>query len=419
MLALQEVKDFLRIEHSEDDVYISSLLVSTRSYVLNASHPQADTSDELFKVAQLFLCSHWYESRSIISTINYEISHTIDAIFDQIKYNTIEADAEGNTSNINVYNELAKKENLIHRSGTEPTDTTVLWMDTTNKQFKAFNHETNVWDSYGGGSSSSYDDTEIRNELENKSDIGHTHTEYAPTIHNHDGTYSPIVHTHTDYAPNVHGHTISDILNLFEELANKFNVTGGDLVGNLHFKDQVNTEITYTSSLGTTGGIFFGNDTVELYWGDVWFDVKADGLYFNDQKVALLSDIPTVHTHSNKTQIDKIGEDGSGKLTYNGSVVGGATGTVKRLSKFYDGFITAGSYVDVRIDYPVGFAYNYQNIDYKYNIHDTGTTPIFNANSDPLLKAEFIISTTYLTLRVRNNRASNMSTRIYFHVYYE
>ncbi|USK78961.1 head-tail connector protein [Peribacillus frigoritolerans] len=83
MLTLQEVKSFMRIEHGEEDTFLSSLLLVTENYIKNATHSNADNNTPEFKFAQCFLCLHWYENRDL-SGKAVNMPHHLNALFLQI-----------------------------------------------------------------------------------------------------------------------------------------------------------------------------------------------------------------------------------------------------------------------------------------------------------------------------------------------
>lgn len=88
MLTLDEVKQFLRmdVDMSEDDAFLSSLIAASGIYITNATHPNADTSSELFKIAQRMLVLHWYENRNavILGSISKNLEFALDSILYQI-----------------------------------------------------------------------------------------------------------------------------------------------------------------------------------------------------------------------------------------------------------------------------------------------------------------------------------------------
>jgi uncharacterized phage protein (predicted DNA packaging) len=87
MLTLEQVKEFMRIETSDEDAFLSSLISVSQTFIINATHPNADSTTELFKLAQRFIILHWYENREIIGSSNGMNFH-FEAILQQIRYTT-------------------------------------------------------------------------------------------------------------------------------------------------------------------------------------------------------------------------------------------------------------------------------------------------------------------------------------------
>ena len=63
MLTLDELKQFLRIEHSEEDLLLSSLIQTADDFIKTATHKAADNTAGRFKLAQMLIAGHWYENR--------------------------------------------------------------------------------------------------------------------------------------------------------------------------------------------------------------------------------------------------------------------------------------------------------------------------------------------------------------------
>lgn len=93
MLTLEEAKKYLRIEDEEEDVSISSLLSSSSLFLINATRPDVNTSGKLFKHAQLFLISHWYENREsyIIGQAVNKLPFALDSLIKQLQYGVDES----------------------------------------------------------------------------------------------------------------------------------------------------------------------------------------------------------------------------------------------------------------------------------------------------------------------------------------
>ena len=64
MLTLDEVKEFLRIDHSEEDGYISVLLLLAKELCENYLRKELPSEPiESIRLAQLLVISHYYEHR--------------------------------------------------------------------------------------------------------------------------------------------------------------------------------------------------------------------------------------------------------------------------------------------------------------------------------------------------------------------
>ena len=88
MLTLDDVKNYLRIDLSDEDTLLTTLLNSSQSFVKNATHPNADPTTDLFKSAQLLLIAHWYMNRGITGYRMTELPMSVDIIFSQIMFTT-------------------------------------------------------------------------------------------------------------------------------------------------------------------------------------------------------------------------------------------------------------------------------------------------------------------------------------------
>ena len=65
MLKLDEVKEFLRIDHNEEDGYISVLLLLAKELCENDMRKDIiEPMPEAVKQAQLLIISHFYENRT-------------------------------------------------------------------------------------------------------------------------------------------------------------------------------------------------------------------------------------------------------------------------------------------------------------------------------------------------------------------
>ncbi|MYL41821.1 head-tail connector protein [Virgibacillus salexigens] len=84
---IQEIKEYLRIEHDEDDAMLTKLEIRASSYIKNGVG-KIDTENELYKQAVTVLVGHWYDNRELsrIGNNSYNIPYSFEAIIQQLKY---------------------------------------------------------------------------------------------------------------------------------------------------------------------------------------------------------------------------------------------------------------------------------------------------------------------------------------------
>lgn len=86
-MELEEVKEYLKVEITDDDELIQSLIDASDIYIKNSCGVDYTVS-EITKLAQKSLISHWYENRGavIVGTISKQLEFSLYAILEQIKY---------------------------------------------------------------------------------------------------------------------------------------------------------------------------------------------------------------------------------------------------------------------------------------------------------------------------------------------
>lgn len=65
---LEMVKDYLRIDHEDDDIMLTTMLFAAKSFIQSYLNQKFSDFKELpdeFTIACLALVSHWYEKREI------------------------------------------------------------------------------------------------------------------------------------------------------------------------------------------------------------------------------------------------------------------------------------------------------------------------------------------------------------------
>lgn len=81
---LDDVKQFLRIDGTDEDAQIVALIDAAETYLTNAGVTK-DESNELYKLAVEMLVTNWYENREPIGQAN-EIAFGLRNIITQLKY---------------------------------------------------------------------------------------------------------------------------------------------------------------------------------------------------------------------------------------------------------------------------------------------------------------------------------------------
>jgi len=86
-MELEELKDYLRIDHDEDDMTLQTLQTMANEYIKNAGGG-IDEENVLRNLAAAFLVSHWYENRELsrIGNNSYDVPHTFQGIIQQLRY---------------------------------------------------------------------------------------------------------------------------------------------------------------------------------------------------------------------------------------------------------------------------------------------------------------------------------------------
>lgn len=81
---IYEIKEFLIIEHEDDDLLLESLKLAAEEYLDNAG-VRKDYTKELYKLAIKMLINHWYGNREIVGEAK-ELSFSLKSIIIQLNY---------------------------------------------------------------------------------------------------------------------------------------------------------------------------------------------------------------------------------------------------------------------------------------------------------------------------------------------
>lgn len=86
-MELLELKQYLRIDHDEDDMLLQNFQEMAQEYIKN-SIGTVNIENKLYKFAEALLVGHWYENREIsrIGNNSYNIPHSYESIIQQLRY---------------------------------------------------------------------------------------------------------------------------------------------------------------------------------------------------------------------------------------------------------------------------------------------------------------------------------------------
>lgn len=94
IVSLDEAKNWLRVDYSDDDDDIQLLIDSAEAYLLNASGITYDNTNPLARLYCRVLIKEWYEDRSFM--VDYKCSDkvrfTLQSILMQLQYGNQEVD---------------------------------------------------------------------------------------------------------------------------------------------------------------------------------------------------------------------------------------------------------------------------------------------------------------------------------------
>jgi uncharacterized phage protein (predicted DNA packaging) len=87
ILSLEEVKEWLRVDHDEDDTTLNHLILASEQYLKNATGKEFDTENKLAKLFCLTLITDWYENRQLTGEkIGEKVRFIIQSMLTQLQY---------------------------------------------------------------------------------------------------------------------------------------------------------------------------------------------------------------------------------------------------------------------------------------------------------------------------------------------
>ncbi|MDE3838656.1 DNA-packaging protein [Bacillus methanolicus] len=82
---LEEVKQYLRIDGSEEDSFLTSLILAAKEYIKNTTGIRVDETNDLHKLAVNLMVAHSYENRLPIGQGD-TLAFSLESILLQMRY---------------------------------------------------------------------------------------------------------------------------------------------------------------------------------------------------------------------------------------------------------------------------------------------------------------------------------------------
>ena len=87
IITLEEAKMYLRVDHTEEDNLIESLIDAAETYLKNATGRTFDGSNYIARLFCLTLVTDWYENRGlVVGKVGEEIRPVINSLLVQLNY---------------------------------------------------------------------------------------------------------------------------------------------------------------------------------------------------------------------------------------------------------------------------------------------------------------------------------------------
>jgi len=86
IITVEETKGYLRVDGSEDDVLIASLISAAETYLVNATGNQFDNTNGLAKLFCWVLVTDWYENREHVGRASDKVRPTVESMLAQLSH---------------------------------------------------------------------------------------------------------------------------------------------------------------------------------------------------------------------------------------------------------------------------------------------------------------------------------------------
>lgn len=86
IITLEETKAYLRVDGTEDDALIASLIDAAETYLVNATGNMFDATNSLAKLFCWALVTDWYENREHVARASDKVRPIIESMLAQLSY---------------------------------------------------------------------------------------------------------------------------------------------------------------------------------------------------------------------------------------------------------------------------------------------------------------------------------------------
>lgn len=86
IVSLDEVKTWLRVDFTDDDALLTTLINAAEQYLKNATGITYDSTNHLAKLFCMTLIADWYENREMIGKATNQTRPIIQSILTQLTY---------------------------------------------------------------------------------------------------------------------------------------------------------------------------------------------------------------------------------------------------------------------------------------------------------------------------------------------
>jgi uncharacterized phage protein (predicted DNA packaging) len=86
IVSLDEVKNWLRVDFTDDDALLSTLISAAEEYLKNATGIEYNDQNHLAKLFCMTLIADWYENRELVGRASDQVRPIIQSILTQLSY---------------------------------------------------------------------------------------------------------------------------------------------------------------------------------------------------------------------------------------------------------------------------------------------------------------------------------------------